>query len=175
MTAKEDNYEADLSFLDAGAKYYAYVYTDNSDSSNIQMEKKEVTSKDKLTLPLKENGGAAVIFSKKDDLRLTSYDNYNYFEAENANLGLGNKTPTTAQYVSNKAYIGKIRGVQNRVKFENIEAPEAGMYDLKLYVVSGSKKKLSIRINQYESVQVTDIVGISGNSSAVGCVSTQVY
>lgn len=175
MTSKEDNYEADLSFLDAGVKYYAYVYTDNSDSSNIQMEKKEVTSKDKLTLPLKENGGAAVIFSKKDDLRLTSYDNYNYFEAENANLGLGNKTPTTAQYVSNKAYIGKIRGVQNRVKFENIEAPEAGMYDLKLYVVSGSKKKLSIRTNQYESVQVTDIVGISGNSSAVGCVSTQVY
>ncbi|MFR7818446.1 MAG: hypothetical protein ACLU22_13600 [Clostridium sp.] len=38
-----------------------------------------------------------------------------------------------------------------------------------------AKKKLSIRINQYESVQVTDIVGISGNSSAVGCVSTQVY
>ena len=46
---------------------------------------------------------------------------------------------------------------------------------MKLYVVSGSKKKLSIRTNQYESVQVTDIVGISGNSSAVGCVSTQVY
>ena len=45
MTAKEDNYEADLSFLDAGAKYYAYVYTDNSDSSNIQMEKKEAAVK----------------------------------------------------------------------------------------------------------------------------------
>ncbi len=90
-------------------------------------------------------------------------------------LVLATKTPTTAQYVSNKDISEKIRGVQNRVKFENIEAPEAGMYDLKLYVVSGSKKKLSIRINQYESVQVTDIVGISGNSSAVGCVSTQVY
>lgn len=175
MTAAENNYEADLSFLDADTKYYAYVYTDNEDNSNIQMEKKEVTSKDKLTLPLKKNGGAAVIFSKKDDLRMTSYDNYNYFEAETANLGETNKKPVDAQYVSNKYYIGKIRGAKNRVKFENIEAPETGMYDLKLYVVSGNKTKLSVRTNQYESVEVNDIVGISGNNSAVGCVSTQIY
>lgn len=175
MTAAENNYEADLSFLDPDTKYYAYVYTDNADNSNIQMEKKEVTSKDKLTLAMKKNGGAAVIFSKKDDLRLTSYDNYNYFEAENANLGETNKKPKNALYVSNKAYIEKIRGANNRVKFEKIEAPEAGMYDLKLYVVSATKKKLSVRVNHYESVEVSDLVGINGNNTAVGCKSTKVY
>ena len=175
MTADEDNYEAKLSFLDPDTKYYAYIYTDNEDNSNIRMEKKEVTSKDRLSLPMKKNGGAAVIFSKQDDLRLTSYENYNYFEAEEANLGQSNKKLISAQYVSNKNYIKTPRGANNRIKFESVEAPEAGMYELKLYVVSSGKTKLSIRTNKYESVEVKDIVGIQGNGSAVGCVSTQVY
>lgn len=81
----------------------------------------------------------------------------------------------SAQYVSNKNYIKTPRGAKNRIKFESVEAPEAGMYELKLYVVSSGKTKISIRTNKYESVEVKDIVGIQGNGSAVGCVSTQVY
>ena len=50
-----------------------------------------------------------------------------------------------------------------------------GGYDLKLYVVSSAKRKLYIRVNKYESTVVSDVIGVTGDSNAVGCKSAQVY
>ena len=138
------------------------------------MEKREVTSADKLIFDLQKGGGCAVKFSKTDNLKETVYDKYNYFEAENAYLGKSNNIKSSA-YVSRQQFVGKIKGAENRVAFENIEAPEAGMYDLKLYVVSSAKRKLYIRVNKYESTIVSDVIGVTGDGNAVGCKSAQVY
>ena len=138
------------------------------------MEKREVTSTDKLTFDLKKAGGCAVKFSKEDNLKTTIYDNYNYYEAEDANLG-NTTSISTSSYVSRQKYVSKLKGAQNRIKFENIEAPEAGMYDVQLYVVSGDKKTLYVRSNNYEDVIAKDLIGIKGDGNAVGCKSTKVY
>lgn len=174
MTKDAKTYNIKLDFLDKDQKYFAYIYTDKEDLSGINMEKREVTSADKLIFDLQKGGGCAVKFSKTDNLKETIYDKYNYFEAENAYLGKSNTIKSSA-YVSRQQFVGKIKGAENRVAFENIEAPEAGMYDLKLYVVSSAKRKLYIRVNKYESTVVSDVIGVTGDSNAVGCKSAQVY
>ena len=174
MTSAATSYDVSLDFLDKDQKYYAYIYTDKDDLTGIQMEKREVTSTDKLTFDLKKAGGCAVKFSKEDNLKTTIYDNYNYYEAEDANLG-NTTSISTSSYVSRQKYVSKLKGAQNRIKFENIEAPEAGMYDVQLYVVSGDKKTLYVRSNNYEDVIAKDLIGIKGDGNAVGCKSTKVY
>ncbi len=174
MTKDAKTYNIKLDFLDKDQKYFAYIYTDKEDLSGISMEKREVTSADKLIFDLQKGGGCAVKFSKTDNLKETIYDKYNYFEAENAYLGKSN-TIKSSGYVSRQQFVGKIKGAENRVAFENIEAPEAGMYDLKLYVVSSAKRKLYIRVNKYESTVVSDVIGVTGDGNAVGCKSAQVY
>lgn len=174
MTKDEKTYNISLDFLDKEQKYYAYIYTDKDDLSGIQMEKREVTSADKLIFDLKKGGGCAVKFSKEDNLKQTVYDKYNYYEAEDAYLGMSN-TISESAYVSRLKYVSKVKGAQNRIAFENIEAPEAGMYDVKLYIVAPSKKTLQIRANKYESTVVKDLIGVSGDANAVGCKSTQIY
>lgn len=174
MTKDAETYNIKLDFLDKDEKYFAYIYTDKDDLSGIHMEKREVTSADKLTFDLKAGGGCAVKFSKSDNLKETVYDTYNYFEAENAYLGKSNTIRSSA-YVSRQQFVGKVKGAENRVAFENIEAPEAGMYDLKLYVVSSGKRKLCVRVNKYESMEISDVIGVTGDSNAVGCKSVQVY
>lgn len=175
MTNKENTYDISLDFLDKDTTYYAYIYTDNEDGSNIEMKKQAVTSTSKLSLALKKAGGCGIKISKSDTLKTTCYDNYNYFEAENASLGEGTAISETS-YVSGKKYVSKIgRSVDKHLTFADIEAPEAGMYDLKLYLVSSSKRTIYIKVNNYEPVVVKSVLGVSGDSNAVGCTSTQVY
>lgn len=174
MTKDAKTYDIKLDFLDKDQKYFAYIYTDKEDLSGIHMEKREVTSADQLNIDLKKSGGCAIKFSKTDNLKETVYDKYNYYEAENAYLGKENTIKSSA-YVSRQQFVGKIKGAENRVAFENIEAPEAGMYELKLYVVSSGKRKIYIRANKYESTEVSDVIGVSGDSNAVGCKSAQIY
>lgn len=174
MTKDEKTYNISLDFLDKDQTYFAYIYTDKDDLSGIEMEKREVTSQDKLSFDLKKGGGCAVKFSKTDNLKETVYDKYNYFEAENANLGMTNSI-TTSAYVSRQKYVSKVKGAQNRIAFENIEAPEAGMYDVKIYLVSATKRTLYVRANKYESTVMKNLIGVTGDGNAVGCKSTQIY
>lgn len=174
MTNAANDYNVSLDFLDEGETYYAYIYTDKEDNSGIKMEKQTVTSATKLTIPLQKSSGFAIKISKSDTMKVTKYDNYNYFEAENAKLGRLTKI-SESSYVSRLKYVSAIKGNNGVVTFTDVEAPEAGLYDLDLYVVSPSSKKLYVKTNDYESVAVESIIGVKGDSNAVGRVSTQVY
>lgn len=174
MTEEENSYDISLDFLDENENYYAYIYTDKADFSGIQMEKKVVTSKDVLKFNLNDAGGCAVKFSKKDDLKQTILDEYNYYEAETASLGQNTKINASA-YVSRQKYVTGMKGAENRLAFKYVDVPEAGVYELKLYVVSSRACDLMIRANKYESNLAEGLIGVDGDGNAVGCKTTKIY
>ncbi len=71
MTGNEGSSEVmDLSFLTPGRKYMAEIYTDGDEKvktrTRVKIERKKVSSKDKLHFDLKPRGGVAVRFTTLD-------------------------------------------------------------------------------------------------------------
>lgn len=67
MTVGERTSTLDLSFLDSGVEYYAYIYTDGVDANGdatVIPEERRVTSEDVLTFDIKSAGGYAIKLSK---------------------------------------------------------------------------------------------------------------
>ena len=171
MTVDAKNYNVSLDFLDKDVTYNAYIYRDNEDGSAIEVEKKLVTADDTLDFNLLANGGAAVKLTKNDPLKWTLYDNFTYYEAENATLAGKAKIKDGQAYISGKACVeGLGSGSANNVTFENIEVPEDGDYKLKLYIIAANKKNLTIEVNDEEVDTFNDVIGIAGDGGAVGAI-----
>lgn len=171
MTVKAENYSVPLNFLQDGEEYYAYIYHDNEDGTDIECEIKKVTSNDVLGLDLMDNGGCAIKLSKNDPEKWTEYDNYTYYEAEDAEL-LGKATVNTNKtFTSGLATVSGIGNtgdsIDNRIRFDNVSVPEDGTYNVRLYVVSDKKKSLTVRVNEETEHTFSDVVGVSG-TDAVG-------
>ncbi|WP_343286679.1 glycoside hydrolase family 97 catalytic domain-containing protein [Flavonifractor sp. An91] len=65
MCVEQHNAEIDLSFLGEG-DYYAVICKDGADISELVSEKKIVTNRDVLTVPMLENGGFAICIMRED-------------------------------------------------------------------------------------------------------------
>ncbi len=168
MTGEANTYNVSLDFLDPDCTYYAYIYGDNEDASKIEVTTKEVTSNDTLDLALLKNGGCTIKFTKNDPIKWTEYDNFDFYEAEEATLGGNAKVESDNPYVSGKAFVSGLgNNANNSVTFENLYTEEAGTYRLKVYVVSNSKRNLIVNVNDTE-YEVNDVVGIAGDGGAAG-------
>lgn len=53
----------DLSFLDSGKTYYAWIYQDGETNDDCNVSFKQVSSTDTLTVPMRKNGGCNVKFT----------------------------------------------------------------------------------------------------------------
>ena len=177
MTVKASNYSVPLDFLNDGEEYYAYIYRDNEDGTDIECDIEKVTSKDVLNLDLMDNGGCAVKLSVNDPEKWTEYDNYTYYEAEDAELtgsATVNKNKTYTSGLATVSGIGNSAGnIANMIRYNNISVPEDGTYNIRLYVSAGNKKNLTIRVNEDEEYTFSDVVGVAG-TDAVGTYANPV-
>lgn len=175
MSVPGGMYEVPLTFLDEGEEYVAYVYQDNADATDIECVTKVVTSTDYLDLELMANGGCAVKLTKNDPEKHTLYDDYTFYEAEKAALSGKTSVKEEEIFVSGKAYVqGLGSGEDNSVTFTNVNVPEAGTYDLKIYVVASNKSNLTVCVNNTDEQTFSDVIGIAGDGGAVGAYRNSV-
>lgn len=168
MTLKTKTYSVPLSFLGDGT-YHAYIYADNEEGDNIEIETRDVTSADTLSFPLLANGGCSVKFTKTDPIKTTIYDNFNYYEAEDSSYAVlgGQAVIATNNYASNLKcveYVGG--GAENTVAFD-VPAAEDGYHTLMVHYISGSPRDLYIRVNEDEPIKLTGLVANEKDWSAV--------
>lgn len=173
MTKDKQTCSIPLDFLDADEFYYAYIYTDNETGTGIKTETCEVTSKDVLEIPLKEAGGCGIKLSKNDPIGATVYDNYDYYEAEDAVLGDGTTVKTT-DYVSGKKFVDNVGKAGKNITFEKVNVKEAGEHELKVYIVSAGARDLYVKVNDEEPVKMEELVGVLRDGNAVSSKSITV-
>ena len=135
---------------DDGA-YNAYVFGDNENGSALKVSVLTgLTKNDTITQNLLKNGGFVIKLTKGTMDLSSPYSNYISYEAENAKRS-GQASVTSgksAKYCSNNAYVGYVGGNGNNyVLFENVEAPAAGEYTLRIYYVSGEPRTLKVDVN----------------------------
>ena len=175
MTKDADTYRVKLDFLEAGETYRASIYKDNAAGNDIVVEEKDVTAGTFLEIPLLANGGCSVKFSKTDERKWTSYDNFRYYEAEDGNyakLG-GDARIADNPYASNLKDVGYV-GMGGTLKFENITAPEDGEYTLRIYYVSGEARDFCLKVNGGEEIYLDGMIGYAKDWKAVAAVDVDV-
>lgn len=174
MTLQAKTYDVPLDFLDKGVTYHAYIYKDNAEGDNIEIESRNVTSETVLQIPLLANGGCSVKFSQTEALKRTSYDNYNYYEAEDTQhtqLG-GSAVVEENQFSSNQKVVGYI-GNGGTLTFRDIKVKSAGEYELKVYYVSGKSRDLYIRVND-DVIEMKELLGYANDWKAVAGITIPV-
>ncbi len=140
-----------LDFLEAGKTYTAYIYKTNATDENVEVVVKEVTNADVLAIELlADDGFAAKITTAAYDYVTDYEENYTYIEAEKADKN-GKVADSTnaysAQYSSGQLAVENIgNGAENYVTFE-VEAEEAGVYEVNVYYISGNDRRFLISVN----------------------------
>lgn len=158
LTTVARTVEADLSFLEEGKKYTAYIYKTNGTKDNIEIVTKDIKKSDVLSVELGVNDGFSVKITDEAFDCVTDYEkNYNYLEAEDAELNgaaVVSSNAFNAQYSSGQQtaeYIGN--GADNSVTF-TVNAEKAGVYELNIYYVSANDRRFLISINQDDSHRI---------------------
>ncbi len=154
MTASARQVKVALDFLGDGT-YYACLYEDNADGSDIVVTQTEVTKEDTLTLNLLTNGGASVKISKEPIGTTTTYDAYTYYEAEDAVNTLSGTTKVgTNQFASGEKQVINVgQTAYNTVTFNNVTVDKAGVYEMRLYYACGVERRICYTINDAEAVR----------------------
>ncbi len=167
MTIGERKLEIALDFLEENKTYTLYLYHDNATGEELEIEQRAVTAKDTLNLSLLANGGAAAIITEREIDTETVYDKeFIYYEAENATLSGACKVDTN-NYASGLASVSKLgHGETNHIRFEDITVPETGIYELKIFYISGAKRDLFIRVNEEEPILLKDLISYVNDGSA---------
>lgn len=154
MSATPRTVNAKLDFLGDGS-YNAYIYKDNADGTDIEIETQTVTKDSVLTMNLPANGGTSVMITKEKLSTESRYDNYDYYEAEDeSNLLTGTAMVGKNQYASGMKQITRLggKGRESNLTFPSITVAEDGVYELRLYYTCKSKRRMCFRINEGETI-----------------------
>jgi uncharacterized protein YjdB len=164
MTLKKRTTDLKLDFLDDGV-YTAYIYKTNSDNTDVVLETKTVTKDDVLALNLDAKDGFVVKLTQSGMDTTTIYDDYTYYEAENAVLsGTAKSHVESNQYASGMKDVGYVGGgADNTITFDNVTVEEAGTYKLKIFFISGEKRDLYVSVNGEAGQKVSDLIANTGD------------
>lgn len=164
MTLEQRTTDCKLDFLGDG-EYTAYIYSTNESNTDVKLETRTVTKEDALKLSLANKDGAVVKLAKNGMDTGTLYDQYQYFEAEDAVLsGTAKSHIDSNQYASGMKSVGYLGGgADNSITFQNVEVEKAGSYKLKIFFISGEKRDLYVRVNDSEPIMVKDMVANEGD------------
>ena len=179
MTLDARTVEIKLSeLIEDDGTYNAYIFHDNADGSAVEVTVATgLTKADTLTQKLMKNGGCAIKLTKGNMKLTTPYSNYKFYEAENAKIE-SKATVTSgkdAKYCSNAGYVGYIGGSNNgSVTFENVEAPAAGEYTLRVYYLSGEPRTLKIDTNGKFAGQIDNCYANKNDWKGIRAASIQV-
>lgn len=172
MTNEAGNFDVSLDFLEPGEPYYAYIYTDR-EGGGIDVETRQVTADDSMTLSLMKAGGCAIKFSKNDPIGFTVHDGYKYYEAEDAQMGEGT-TISQTDYVSGKKFVNNVGGNSEKTVTFEVEALEAGEHECKLFLISPKARNLYVKVNDGDPIEMKGVVGVAGDGNAVAVKSIKV-
>lgn len=132
-------------FLDAGKKYYAYIYNDTPKRYDLQETiYKNITSDSEIPLSLLSNGGATIVFSTE----LLNSAHAQSLEAEDYNQGANISNNNEAgRYVSNI-------GGNRKVVFTNVKAEKKGTYAVTLYYIANAATTGYLQANNGKQVAI---------------------
>lgn len=163
--------------IPAGETYRAYIFADNTDGSALKVTTVEnLTAADTIEQKLLPNGGFVIKLTKGTMNLETPYSNYRFYEAENAKL-TGKASVTSGKdgkYSSNNAYVGYVGSGDNGINFENVEAPAAGEYTLRIYYISGERRSLKVDVNGSFAGQLNDLYANRNDWSGIRAVNMTV-
>lgn len=176
MTAEAWSTTLDLDFLDDGT-YYAYIFKDNEDGSDIEIEVTTVTKDSGLSMDLLANGGISVKLTKAEMDLTTAYDGYTFYEAEDdTNTLTGTASVVSWSNTASNQFLSgmkKVTGIggstANTLTFQNIEVKETGVYEMRLYFYSGSARRICYSVNGGEMIRTKAL------SSGLNAVSAETF
>lgn len=175
MSLSAKTYQTPLDFLDPGTVYHACIYKDNAAGDNIEIDTRDVTSETVLELPIMENGGCSVKFSKTEQRKKTSYDDFHYYEAEDPAYAVlsGGARVSENQFASGLKHVGYV-GQGGTLTFRKIPARADGEYTLRIYYISGEGRDLYLKVNDGEPIAMEGLVGNEKDWKAVCGISVPV-
>lgn len=164
--------------VDDDGTYTAYLFGDNKDGSEIELEVIENLTKDSvIEKDLLTNGGFAMKITRSGMKLTTPYSNFRFYEAENAKIS-GEARVTSGKdgkYSSGGAYVGYVGGgADNDVTFENVNVDKAGEYTLRIYYVSGERRSLSIDVNGTNAGRLDGLYANRNDWSGIAAADTKV-
>jgi alpha-glucosidase len=143
LTDEARELNLDLSFLETGKNYSAYIYKDGDCMSEINFEyKTNMTNQEILTIPIQKSGGVTIHLSEQTDFPKPVVQKY---EAE-AYFTFGTKPIDPDGLCSGKKYVANL-GKNNTLKFNNVTVANDGDYALTVYYMSPDEKTAYIKIN----------------------------
>lgn len=137
----------DLSFLDDGKRYCAYIYKDGSVMSEIVFDYiKGLQSSDKLSILLQKSGGATIHLS-------TSADNpkpkVHMYEAESEKNSYPKLEADASGLCSGGKYVSYV-GNGNSLIFNDVKVNNSGTYAMTIYYMAGEDRSADIKVNGQE-------------------------
>jgi len=140
-----------LDFLEEGKEYKAYSYTTSAFDDGVEITVTVVRRGDELNFELGAEDGAVVKITAAPFEHVSEYERkYIYLEAEKALLGGSARVtdnPMTAQYSSGRATVRFIGCPDGDVTF-SFDAPETGVYEVRLFYISGEPRRFMISVNE---------------------------
>lgn len=151
LTEKQRTADLCLDFLEEGKTYHAYVYQTAPDGLAVKEE--SVMAGDILSVDLSENDGCSVYITESEFDTMTEYEKqYEYLEAEQGVLD-GRAVISDNQYASGMKVAGYLgNGAGNTATYE-VYAQEQGVYELKLFYVSGVDRRYEVIINDAKTIR----------------------
>lgn len=150
----------DLSFLEQGRTYYAYIYKDGDCMSEIKFDFiPDLTSSNKLNIPIIQSGGVTVNLSSSPNLPKPVVRKY---EAED--YAMPRTTVNDPDGLcSGKKYVTYLTG-DRVLKFNDVTVENDGEYALTVYFSCTTEKKAYININGEESPMYHNFIATGGET-----------
>lgn len=143
LANKKRTLKLDLSFLEAGKTYYAYIYKDGTCMSDIEFEyRPDVKQQDNIELAVLKSGGATVYLTDSPTMPMPGVKLY---EAENS-VTNGTKRLDGDGLCSGNRYVTNL-GEDKTVEFQDVTVDKAGEYALGIYYMCAGDKSAYVKVN----------------------------
>lgn len=173
LTTEATTTDIPLTFLPAGKRVNAYIYSDGSCPTDIRFEYKEgLTSASTLSIPMAKNGGLLVRLADDDG---STKPFYRIYEAESADNNLPFGVSVIADrddLCSGKAYVSGA-GFGRPITINNISVPSTGTYAINVYYMASEASSGTLRLNgSLASIRGLNFIHSGGTTGrSLACVT----
>lgn len=167
MTKKACQTNIALDFLGEGT-YEAAIFKDNKDGSAVVCETMQVSADTVIQEDLKENGGVAIVVSKKAISMPTQ--TYDYYEMEGSQVTLAGDAAIGANsFASGLKQVNLGYGKANNAVL-TATVPDAGVYRMNIYYKAGTSSQVAYQINNGNAVKSPLICSGTNSIAKYSCL-----
>lgn len=153
-----------LDFLTENKTYNAYVYKDGDCNSEIKFEYLSgLTNQGKLSVDMLAKGGLTIQFSESSEYAKPLVRKYEAESLDNKTYAV--KTVDNFGLCSGDKFVGQL-GKINYLRFQKIEAADAGTYAMTVFYMAGENRSSYIKVNGGEELmyEFKSTGGFDGNN-----------